>query len=107
MRVNFRDRGIPGVERARIFIKDRNDGKAVRLVGPAATGNAACTAPVAPKQTLTLHDIAIERAALASQQLDLYMASMQGIGILKLFNAEFKMRRVAATADRGGAVVGG
>ena len=26
------------------------------------------------------------------------MASMQGIGILKLFNAEFKQRRVAATA---------
>jgi hypothetical protein len=27
------------------------------------------------------------------------MASMQGIGILKLFNAEFKRRRVAASAS--------
>ena len=51
------------------------------------------------QQTLTLHDNAIERAALASQQLDLYMASMQGIGILKMFNAEFKRRRVAASAS--------
>ncbi len=50
------------------------------------------------KQTLTPHDIAIERAGQASQKLDLYMASMQGIGILKLFNAEFKRRRIAASA---------
>jgi hypothetical protein len=50
-------------------------------------------------QTLTPHDIAIERAGQASHQLDLYMQSMQGIGILKLFNAEFKWRRVAAAAS--------
>ena len=50
-------------------------------------------------QTLTPHDVAIERAALASQQLDDYLRTMQGIGILKLFNAEFKRRRIAASAS--------
>ena len=74
--------------------------RARQIMGMAAAdlapASALLQAALELKQTLTPHDIAIERATLASQQLDLYMASMQGIGILKLFNAEFKRRRIAA-----------
>ena len=62
--------------------------------GDLATATSLHEAAAHFKTQLTPNDVAIERAGQASQQLDIYMASMQGIGILKLFNAEYKRRRL-------------
>jgi len=51
---------------------------------PALATAAMLQAALELQQILTPHAIAIDRAGQASQQLDRYMASMQGIGILKL-----------------------
>jgi hypothetical protein len=48
--------------------------------------------------TLTPHDVAVARAAAMAKQLDAFMASMTGTGVLREFNRTYKARRQAAFA---------
>jgi hypothetical protein len=55
-------------------------------------------AAVQLRVTLTPHDIAVTRAGAMAKQLDAFMASMTGTGVLKEFNRTYKARRQAAFA---------
>src|SRR3981081_999137 len=65
-------------------------------------GRGLAQAAVAPRQTLTPHDVAIERAGNAATKLDRYMASLRGSGVLAQFNRQYKRRRIEAAANGGG-----
>jgi hypothetical protein len=54
------------------------------------------------RTTITLHDVAIARAAEMASALDLMAAEMQANGQLKAFNQQFRARRSAAAANGHG-----
>lgn len=55
-------------------------------------------ASVQLRVTLTEHNTAVARAANAAQQLDAFMGSLNGTGVLREFNRAYKTRRQAAFA---------
>ena len=52
--------------------------------------------------TLTLNEVAIARATDAATRLDSYLDAMRRSGTLREFNAQFKRRRMEATANGRG-----
>ena len=64
----------------------------------ARAGRALAQAAVDHRQTLTPHDVTIERAGNAATKLDRYMESLRGSGVLAEFNRQYKRRRIEAAA---------
>jgi hypothetical protein len=61
-------------------------------------GRALALAAVDHRQTLTPHDVTIERAGNAATKLDRYMESLRDSGVLAEFNRQYKRRRIEAAA---------
>jgi hypothetical protein len=68
----------------------------------ATAGRALAQAAADHRQTLTPHDVAIERAGAAADRLDVYLDGLRGRGTLQQFNRAFKARRKAAAANGTG-----
>jgi hypothetical protein len=65
-------------------------------------GRALSQAAADHRQTLTPHDVAIERAGAAADRLDAYLDGLRGRGTFREFNRAFKARRKAAVASGTG-----